>query len=125
MNKLQDIKNKFLLDGVIDADEVKVLEAVIYDDARIDKEEAQLLFEINDAVSGNNNDGSWNEFFIKAISDYLLNDENSPGEIDQDKAEWLYSKIKGDKQIDSLEKELLQYLKSNAKKFPEILEELL
>ena len=88
-------------------------------------EEANFLFELNDAVSGKDNDPAWNALFVKAISSYLLDDENSPGEIDDAEAEWLYAKVKGDGQIDGLEKELLLNLKSQAKCFPAKLEELL
>lgn len=65
------------------------------------------------------------KLFIRAIVSYLLEDELSPGEIDDEEADWLYNKIKGDGQIDTLERELLLQLKSQAKNFPAKLEELL
>lgn len=119
------MKAELLADGIIDANEVKELEVVLYADGKIDEEEANFLFELNDAVSGKDNDPTWNTLFVKAISSYLLDDENSPGEIDDEEAEWLYAKVKGDGQIDGLEKELLLNLKSQAKCFPAKLEELL
>lgn len=77
------------------------------------------------AVSGEANDISWKELFVKAIVSYLMDDENSPNEIDEKETEWLYNKIKGDGTIDETEKELLLALKSRAKMFPSRLEELL
>ncbi len=65
------------------------------------------------------------EMFVKAIVSYLLDDENSPNEIDEKETEWLYNKIKGDGTVDKTEKELLLTLKSRAKRFPSRLEELL
>lgn len=59
------------------------------------------------------------------LSEQLLEDKLSPGEIDDEEADWLYNKIKGDGQIDILERELLLQLKSQAKNFPAKLEELL
>lgn len=125
MKSLEEFKNELLADGIIDSAEVKELKEILYADGVIDKEEAELLFEINDAVSGKENDPSWEILFIEAISRYLLEDENSPGEIDKEEAEWLYKKISGDEQIDGIEKRLLQNLKVNAKSFPSNLESLL
>ena len=125
MKSLQQLKKELLADGIIDAAEVKELEAVLYADGIIDKEEADFLFEINDAVSGKQNDKTWEALFIDAITSYLLEDETSPGEIDSDETEWLFDKINGDGQIDTIEKNLLQNLKNKAKSFPSKLESLL
>ncbi|TZF83903.1 TerB family tellurite resistance protein [Pedobacter sp. BS3] len=125
MITLAELKNEILADGIIDANEVKELETVLFADGKIDEEEATLLFELNDAVSGKDNDSSWSDLFVKAISSYVLDDENSNGEIDEQEAKWLYDKIKGDGQIDDTERELLNYLKAKSNNFPEILEGLL
>lgn len=122
---LQELKADLLADGVIDAAEVAKLKEILYADVSIDKEEANLLFEINDAVTGKENDPSWESFFIQAISEFLLEDEVSPGEIDSDEAEWLVEKIGADGQVDGLEKALLMNLQKEAKSFPESLAALL
>lgn len=125
MKSLEQLKNELLADEIIDAEKVKELETVLYADGKIDSEEAEFLFKINNAVSGKGNDKTWEALFIKAITSYLLEDENSPGEIDSDEAEWLFDKINSDGQIDLIEKNLLQNLKSKAKSFPSKLEILL
>ncbi len=125
MKSLEQLKTELLADGIIDAAEVSELEEVLFADGKIDSEEAEFIFEINNAVSGKANHSNWETLFIKAISSYLLEDENSPGEIDTVEAEWLYNKIKGDGQIDDIEKALLNKLKENAKSFPDKLESLL
>ena len=125
MKTLSEMKEDLLADGIIDANEAAELEATLYADGKIDEEEANFLFELNDAVSGKDNDPAWNRLFVKAICSYLLEDETSPGEIDDSEAEWLYAKICDDNQVDGLEKELLLALKSQAKCFPAKLEELL
>jgi len=123
--KLQELKADLLADGIIDAEEVVKLKEILYADGVIDKEEAEFLFEINDAVTGKENDPSWESFFIQAISDFLLKDEVSPGEIDADEAAWLVEKIGADGQVDGTEKALLENLKKEAKSFPASLAALL
>jgi len=115
---LQEFKAELLADGVIDAKEVAKLKEVLYADGIIDKEEADFLFELNDAVTGKANDASWEAFFIQAIADFLLKDEVSPGEIDENEAAWLVEKIGADGQVDGTEKALLEKLKAEAKSFP-------
>jgi len=122
---LQKLKADLLADGIIDAAEVAKLKEILYADGVIDKEEAEFLFEINDAVTGKENDPSWETFFIQAISDFLLKDEVSPGEIDVDEAAWLVEKIGADGQVDGTEKALLVNLQKEAKSFPETLAALL
>lgn len=122
---LQELKVDLLADGIIDAEEVAKLKRILYADGIIDKDEAEFLFEINDAVTGKENDPSWETFFIQAISDFLLKDEVSPGEIDSDEAAWLVEKIGADGQVDGTEKALLENLKKEAKSFPESLAALL
>jgi len=125
MKTLDQLKKELLADGVIDATEVKELESILYADGKIDVEEAEFLFDLNNAVSGKENHSSWETLFIKAISSFLLEDEDSPNEIDNKEAEWLYNKIKGDGQIDNIEKNLLLSLKNSAKNFPDNLASLL
>lgn len=125
MKTLDQLKKELLADGIIDAAEVQELEAVLFADGKIDEDEADFLFDLNNAVSGKENHSSWETLFIRGISSFLLEDENSPNEIDNKEAEWLYSKIKGDGQIDDIEKKLLLSLKKDAKNFPDNLASLL
>jgi uncharacterized membrane protein YebE (DUF533 family) len=124
MSNLKELKKSILADGVIDEQEVKQLREVLYADGLIDKEEAEFLFELNDAVSGKENHSSWATLFVDAITSYLLEDEKSPGEVDEDEAKWLVGKIQGDGKLDELELALLNNLKAKAKKLPKSLTEL-
>lgn len=125
MKTLEQLKKEILADGVIDAQEVKEIEAVIFDDGKIDQEEADFMFELNDAVSGNKNDKSWETLFVKAISSFVLDDNDSNGEIDEDEATYLVNQIQGDGEIDAVEKALLAHLKSTLGQLPKSLEALL
>lgn len=121
MNTLSELKKSILADGVIDGSEVKQLRGVLYADGKIDKEEAEFLFELNDAVSGKENHSSWETLFVEAITSFLLEDETSPGEIDDEEAKWLFTKIQGDGQLDNIERALIDNLKKKVKKLPKIL----
>jgi hypothetical protein len=119
MSKLNELKKSILADGVIDEQEVKQLREVLYADGIIDKEEAEFLFELNNAVSGKENHASWKTLFIEAITSFLLEDETSPGIVDEDEAKWLIAKIEGDGKLDDNEVSLLNNLKSKAKQLPQ------
>ena len=123
--KLSELKQQLLEDGIIDVQEVKTLEAVIFEDGVVDKEEADFLFELNNAVSCKANAPEWKEFFVKALTSVVLDDEKSNGEVDDDEAQYLYDQIKGDRQIDDVEKALLENIKAKSKNFPELLASLL
>ena len=125
MKTLEELKKELLADGIIDAAEVKELEEVLYEDGVIDKDEADFLFELNNAVSGKENAPEWKNFFVKAITSFVLDDEQSNGEVDDEKAKYLYDQIKGDGKIDDIEKALLENIKAKSKNFPELLAELL
>lgn len=125
MKTLEELKKDLLADGIIDAGEVKELEEVLFADGVIDKKEADFLFELNNAVSGKDNAPEWKDFFVKAITSFVLEDETSPGVIDDDEAQYLYEQIKGDGQIDDIEKALLENIKAKSKNFPLLLTELL
>lgn len=122
---LNELKTMLLEDGVIDTNEVELLQKELYSDGIIDSDEANFLFEINDAVSGMDNSIEWEHFFIKAISDYLLNDISSPNVIDNEETTWLLEKIGQDGKIDHTEKELLLTLRARVNSFPQELEKLL
>ena len=125
MSNLNELKKSILADGVIDEQEVKQLRKVLYADCVIDKEEAEFIFELNDAVSGKKNHSSWKTLFIEAITSYLLDDEKSPGVVDEDEGKWLLAKIQGDGKLDEIEVALLKNLKAKAKQMPKYLTNLL
>lgn len=111
---MKQLVQDIIADGVVDATEVTQLREVMLEDGVIDREEADALFEINDAVTGNANDLSWEEFFVEAITSHVLEDETSPGVIDQGEGDWLASKIEGDGEVDAVETALLINVASKA-----------
>ena len=118
---LDDVKRSILADGIIDEMEVEQLRQILFADARIDQEEADLLFELNDAVSGKKNHPSWIKLFVSGITSYLLED----GTIDAEETEWLVAKLQGDGKIDEAEKALLDSLKAEVKQLPQAIQDLM
>lgn len=105
--KLEQLKTSILADGIIDADEVRTINQAIYEDGKVDREEADFMFELNDAVSGKENHYSWKDLFVKAITDHVLKDDTSYGSVDDEEADYLIGKIQGDGKIDEIEQALL------------------
>lgn len=119
MANLDELKKDLLSDGIIDVEEVETIKHKIYEDGKIDREEANFLFELKDAVTGKDNAPEWKELFIDAITAYVLEDEMTPDVIDEDEADYLYEQINGDGHIDDTERALLENIKAKAKNFPE------
>lgn len=90
---LADLRKSIVADGVVDADEAKKLRERLYADGKIDQAEAEFIFDVNDAVSGNANDPAWQTLFVDTICDYLLKDETSPGVVDGAEAVWLLERV--------------------------------
>jgi hypothetical protein len=111
---IAEVVKSILADGVIDDAEVAELRKRLYADNKIDKDEAEALFEINDAVKGKSNSVAWTTLFADAVCDFLLNDETSPGVVDENEGAWLIKKLEGDGEIDANEKVLLKTLKEKA-----------
>lgn len=105
--KLEQLKASILADGIIDAEEVRTINKAIYEDGKIDREEADFMFALNDAVTGKENHYSWKDLFVKAITDHVLKDDQSYGSVDDDEADYLIGKIQGDGKIDEIEQALL------------------
>ncbi|MCF8070694.1 MAG: hypothetical protein K9L30_19095 [Desulfobacterales bacterium] len=117
---LESLKSAVLEDGIIDDAEVEMIKAVIYGigggaGENVDRKEADFLFDLNDAVSGKENAASWKDLFVEALSKHVLEDETSPGVVDEDEADWLISRIEGDDTYDDNETALLSNIKANAK----------
>lgn len=66
-----------LVPGVIEKGEVDLVRRVLYafggdGNIAITRAEAEVLFEINDAVADARNDASWNDLFVKAVANFVM-----------------------------------------------------
>ncbi len=106
----------------ISAADVMSLRKEIWPDGVISADEAGLLFEINDLDSQPG--GEWLEFFVSAITAYIVQQTEPKGYISEDNARWLMQKIDHDGKVESAaELELLVRTMEKATGTPEILQD--
>ena len=78
----------------------------------IDRVDANFLFALNDILNKEKTNDAWQRLFVEAISQHVLFDPNSPGQVDFSEAEWLIRSIEGDGSLDKIERALLDHLDS-------------
>lgn len=116
---LLDIAHHILEDHHISVDEVEMMRASIVADGAIDQEEAEMLFAINDAVSdGGSKCREYDQFFIEAITAFLLADDISWGVMDDTEWDWLKAMVGEDDDLDDLEVKLLAHLAKTSTSVP-------
>ncbi|MEM7221484.1 MAG: hypothetical protein AAF495_00805 [Pseudomonadota bacterium] len=117
------------LPGAIDQDDIDIIRKVIYGPASeggigICREEAELLFQLNNATKGADNVADWKQLFVKAIAMHLLYRGNSPEMIDEDEAQWLADQIDESGSDHGNEIDLLDYVIQEAEKVHPLIPEL-
>ncbi|MCP3685346.1 MAG: TerB family tellurite resistance protein [bacterium] len=117
INELKALGQRIVEDGVVDPAEVEELHAVM-GDGIVDREVADVIFDINDAVTGHDNCSEWKDFVVEAISSHVLNDEDTPGEVDASEEEWLMSRIEDDGEVDEVGLAILQNIGDKAVRLP-------
>ena len=116
MTSLETLKKSILADGTIDAAEVAQLHTEICDDGVVDRNEADLMFDLNDATTDTvgGQCPEFGELFVKCITSFVLADDTSPGVVDEEEATYLLNRIQGDGQVDANERALLTNIKTTA-----------
>lgn len=106
--------------GSIHEADVQKLRQLYYDDGVITATEAQAIFEIDAACRVK--DPAWQNFFIEAVSDYVVGHAEPRGYINTDNADWLLERITHDGVIEtSTELEILIRVLDRARWAPESL----
>lgn len=120
MEELTILRKRILSDGHITKEEVALLRDAMFDGG-MTVEKGDFLFSIKDEINNKNVDSSFCDLFVEAIGSLLLEDEESPGEIDDNEAKWLRAKIQSNGSLDSYDKALLKSLKIRSINYPSIL----
>jgi hypothetical protein len=109
-------------DGVISAEEILSLRAAGWADGQMEPEEAEALFVANDALSEPSPE--WCDFFVEALSEFVVNTVEPRGYVDQDMADELVSRIDADGKVESFaELELLVRVLEKALSVPQSLKD--
>lgn len=87
-------------DGVLTAEELLELHGEAWRDGRIDPEEAEALFLANEQLD--HPDPEWTDFFVEALSEFIVNTVEPHGYVDQEMADELLTRIDRDGRVDSM-----------------------
>lgn len=119
---LSDLRKRLLKDGSLNSAEVAQLRDVIFDSEGMTMEKGNLLFSIKEGAQKGKLAPEFLPLFVEAITDLLLEDESSPGEIDEGEAKWLRAKIQYHGNLDHYDRALLKNLKKRSINFPKVLQ---
>lgn len=122
MKEYVELRREICKDGVITEEGVERLRLFLISDGGVNREKANLLFDIKNSIPKNKIPQSFKHLFVDEISKYLLEDEDSPGEIDEEEAKWLRAKIQYNGKIDDLDNAILHNLKKKSINFPQVLQ---
>lgn len=118
---LPQLRKTIFANGRIDAEDVTKLREAMFSDEGMDRRKADFLFEVKDTVSADKQHPNFKNLFIEAITSFLLEDEDSPGEIEEGEAKWLRARIQYKGQMDSIDELLLKNLRMKSINFPQTL----
>lgn len=121
MDNLIELRKKIIADGQLSSKEVESLRKELFSNGGMTKEKGDFLFDFKDFLSKEKITPEFRNLFIDAISSLLLEDEISPGEIDESEAKWLRAKIQFKGYQDRTDQLLLDNLRRKSINFPEIL----
>ncbi|RJT30345.1 hypothetical protein D3227_30345 [Mesorhizobium waimense] len=101
----------------ITAEDVMMLRREVFGDGVVSRGEAEALFALD--ATARDKCQEWPEFFVEAITDYIVHQEKPAGYISEDNADWLVRTISRDGMVDSrTELELLVHVLEKAKSSP-------
>ncbi|NVE95347.1 hypothetical protein [Altererythrobacter lutimaris] len=107
-------------DGVVTPSELADLRQLGWGDGKIYREEAEAIFAINNTLKSR--DDQWVDFFVEAISEFVLNGSEPRGMCDEDEAKWLIGALDHDGKLDSMaELETLVRIVEKAQNVPDLL----
>ena len=107
-------------DGFVSSEEILTLRQLGWGDGKIYREEAEAIFAINNDIRDPSNE--WVDFFVEALSEFVLNGTEPRGDCDDTEARWLIKAIDHDGVLESMaELELLVRVIEKAVNVPELL----
>lgn len=81
------------------ADDVLAIRRIAWPDSCIDATEADAMFALNNAIASP--PAEWVEFFVEALTAYVVRQQQPTGYIDDAKAAWLMARIDADGRVET------------------------
>jgi len=114
----RDLAEQAAADGAIAPEEILSLRRAGWGDGRIQPEEAEAIFAINDHLAEPS--AEWCDFFVEALSEFLVNGTEPRGYVGDGQGDWLIARVDHDGKLDSMtELELLTRVLEKATNAPE------
>ena len=114
----RDLAVQTAADGTISPEEILILRRAGWSDGKIDADEAEAIFEVNDRIRETSPE--WCDFFVEALGEFIVHGTPPVGYVDEEQADWLMARIDRDGRLESMaELELLVKLLERASAAPE------
>lgn len=114
----RDIIADVTASGEVTAEHVRQLRLSLYNDGKVEDGEVDRLFSIDEAAS--KHDRAWCDLFCEAVTDYLVDQVEPEGYVDDANADWLIARISNDGTVKTgTELELLVKVLEKARSSPQ------
>jgi len=94
---LAELCNRVVASGNVDANDVLALRREVFGQIAVTLEEVDLLFRIDEQVSIHSTE--WHDFFVEAVTDWLVRQQEPAGYVTTEQAEWLIARIDQDSRV--------------------------
>lgn len=119
-SQFETIQRRCLADGTMTPENLEQLRQLLFG-TPMTIEKGDLLFNLKDSLKPGLITSDFEHLFVQAICNLMLDDPDSPGEIDDAEAKWLRAQIQNDGRLDSCDRRLLRELRERSINFPSIL----
>lgn len=117
----QELRKKIFANGKITKEDVDLLRETLITDQEMTREKGNFLFDIKDSTKRQNQCDAFKGLFVDSITNLLINDEESPGEISDEEAKWLRAKIRLKGYTDKTDDMLIRNLQRKSINWPQML----
>ena len=118
--QFSNLADQVAADGVVSPEEILSLRRLGWGDGEIHRGEAEAIFKINNLIKDQTDE--WVDFFVEAISEFVLNGTEPRGMCDESEARWLIAQIDHDGRLESMaELEAMVRIIEKAENVPDVL----
>ena len=94
---LADLCDGILARGVVVADDVLALRRAVFGEITVTPDEVETLFRIDEGTE--KRAPEWRAFFVEALTDWLVRQQEPAGYITEVQADWLIERIGADNRV--------------------------